>query len=313
MQSDRKTESNRQNAQRSTGPIDTEKTRFNATKHGIYSSGGVIEEIDGEDSQELFDSLATQMWEEWGPIGVTEEDLVCQLIESKWRRRRLKRVETNLIRVQIEKASTKWENRKLDQHAINVALINHTFEKDQKSPSLEDLESNTDELKGLIEYVESGKPLTEIPNLSSVIVFVQNWLDMNVKEILGGDNPDVLKTPLGLIEFKKAEVDKIIKTACQEQNLDESTFRSSFLTGLRNRYYITAKEQIRQMRTYEQAVIMAGIPDDVNFAKFSRYDTTLFNQGMKLLHELQRIQSTRLGAHPALPIALDIDVVGDGS
>jgi hypothetical protein len=67
------------------------------------------------------------------------------------------------------------------------------------------------------------------------------------------------------------------------------------------------------MRTYEQAVIMAGIPDDVNFAKFSRYDTTLFNQGMKLLHELQRIQSTRLGAHPALPIALDIDVVGDGS
>ena len=61
MESAKKLIANRQNAQLSTGPKDTAVTRLNATKHGILCGGGVIEAVDGEDTQELFEELKAQM------------------------------------------------------------------------------------------------------------------------------------------------------------------------------------------------------------------------------------------------------------
>ena len=76
MTSKKKIQVNRSNAELSTGPQNTDKTRLNATKHGILSGGGVIEEIDGEDAQNYFDELVAEMWQATAPIGFLEEDLV---------------------------------------------------------------------------------------------------------------------------------------------------------------------------------------------------------------------------------------------
>ena len=76
MASKKKIQANRSNAEFSTGPKNTDKTRLNATKHGILSGGGVIEEVDGEDAQNYFDALVAEMWQATAPIGFLEEDLV---------------------------------------------------------------------------------------------------------------------------------------------------------------------------------------------------------------------------------------------
>lgn len=44
------------------------------------------------------------------------------------------------------------------------------------------------------------------------------------------------------------------------------------------------------------------------FTKLIRYETTIENGIYKALHELQRIQSARLGENPNMPMAIDIDL-----
>jgi hypothetical protein len=45
-----------------------------------------------------------------------------------------------------------------------------------------------------------------------------------------------------------------------------------------------------------------------NFGKFTRYETSIERGIYKALHELQRIQSVRLGEKVPAPIAIDVDI-----
>jgi hypothetical protein len=67
-------------------------------------------------------------------------------------------------------------------------------------------------------------------------------------------------------------------------------------------------EQQRQKRSLGQAILKASLPDEADFAKMLRYDALLFNQYLKLLYELQRLQAARQGSNPVLPIAVDLNV-----
>lgn len=48
-----------------------------------------------------------------------------------------------------------------------------------------------------------------------------------------------------------------------------------------------------------------------SYGKFTRYETSLERGIYKALHELQRIQATRAGEKPTLPIAVDVDISKD--
>ena len=89
MTSDRKTESNRRNAQLSTGPNDTSRSRLNASSHGILSRQALITTGEGCEDAELFEQLADALREDWAPVGATEQLLCDLLIMLTWRRRRL--------------------------------------------------------------------------------------------------------------------------------------------------------------------------------------------------------------------------------
>jgi hypothetical protein len=78
MEYTKKIEANRRNAQLSTGPKNTDGTRWNAARHGVLSGGGVIEVIDGADARELHEELRTRLWEGLSPVGFVEEDLVTR-------------------------------------------------------------------------------------------------------------------------------------------------------------------------------------------------------------------------------------------
>jgi hypothetical protein len=127
MASTKKLEANRRNSELSTGPNNTDKTKLNATKHGILSGGGVIDEVDGEDARELFDVLKAEMWHGMVPIGFVEEDLVYRMVETRWRQRRLRNWEANLIQIQVDDVKDRWENpskkRRLPE---SVTERNHT-------------------------------------------------------------------------------------------------------------------------------------------------------------------------------------------
>ena len=101
MVSEKKLAANRQNTQLSTGPKDTSITRYNATRHGVFSSAEVIEAVDGKGAQDIYAELLAKTWLELAPVGIIEEEYAMQLVDIIWRRRRLMRWQTATIQAEL--------------------------------------------------------------------------------------------------------------------------------------------------------------------------------------------------------------------
>jgi hypothetical protein len=80
---------NRANAQRSTGPNDTTKTRFNGVRHGLTSKQTVIP---GE-SQEEYDEYQARFLRDLNPQSAIERMLADRIIAAAWRLQRFQRME----------------------------------------------------------------------------------------------------------------------------------------------------------------------------------------------------------------------------
>jgi hypothetical protein len=94
MTSNEKIKTNKINAQLSTGPTNTELTKFNAVKHGLLSKELIIPNI--EDKKE-YEAIASMIRDEIKPMTMIQELLVERLITSYWRLRRAIKVEKGYI------------------------------------------------------------------------------------------------------------------------------------------------------------------------------------------------------------------------
>ena len=93
MTTDKKAESNRRNAQRSTGPrSETGKAVIsrNALRHGLLSRHLII----AGESREEFSELLRLLAEDFQPVGLVENALVERVGIALWRQRRLVRAES---------------------------------------------------------------------------------------------------------------------------------------------------------------------------------------------------------------------------
>ncbi len=91
-------ESNRKNAQKSTGPHDTTSTRLNATKHGLLRG---ITELDDADA---YDSLTQRLTEAKHPVGDLEQFFVRRIAFHMIRLQRAERLEAEYITGEIHPA-----------------------------------------------------------------------------------------------------------------------------------------------------------------------------------------------------------------
>src|SRR6201990_1459834 len=80
---------NRANAKKSTGPKDTERTRFNGLKHGLRAEQVVIP---GE-SREEFEAEIAGWFDDWRPRPRARAALVERAAVATWKLRRAVRVE----------------------------------------------------------------------------------------------------------------------------------------------------------------------------------------------------------------------------
>src|SRR3954447_4961996 len=81
---------NRANAQHSTGPQDTTRTRFNGVQHGLTSNQTVIP---GESQQE-YDDFRDEFLSDLNPQSAIERTLADRAIAAAWRLKRFQRIET---------------------------------------------------------------------------------------------------------------------------------------------------------------------------------------------------------------------------
>jgi hypothetical protein len=89
---------NQANARLSTGPVDTSRTKFNGTQHGLTSKQTVIP---GE-SQAEYDAFNTGLMKDLRPGSETEKLLAERIVAAAWRLRRFTRIETAFFNSRID-------------------------------------------------------------------------------------------------------------------------------------------------------------------------------------------------------------------
>jgi len=104
MATEHKLEANRRNAQLSTGPRNTKRTRLNAVSHGILSNEVLIDKLDDVHGKRRFAKLRKALRDDLAPVGELEALLVDMIITLVWRLRRLLRHEMAAIAQNLKKS-----------------------------------------------------------------------------------------------------------------------------------------------------------------------------------------------------------------
>jgi len=86
-------EQNRENAKHSTGPRDTTKTRYNATRHGLAAQTLIM--ADHETAS--FNHLHEAFLHDYNPQGAQETSLLDDLVVATWQLARARSIETNIL------------------------------------------------------------------------------------------------------------------------------------------------------------------------------------------------------------------------
>ncbi len=102
---EKKKQSNRQNAKKSTGPKSEEGKQTisqNAVKHGLYSNALILNSPNLKEDQSEYLNLVLDLEKELAPEGVLENTLVRTVANCIWRSRRVTLAETAQIERQLE-------------------------------------------------------------------------------------------------------------------------------------------------------------------------------------------------------------------
>src|SRR5215216_6959061 len=134
MTSEKKTEANRRNALKSTGPKTPEgkaAVRLNALKHGLLSQEILLPGEDEEALRELGQSLRAEL----RPVGELESLLVDRIIASYWRLRRLGRVEAGIFAWDLYGDLARRANEEVSSHTKPpIHEIRLVYEDDSRPP-----------------------------------------------------------------------------------------------------------------------------------------------------------------------------------
>jgi hypothetical protein len=96
---------NRANAQKSTGPKTINgkaASKMNALKHGIRSKEAVVHGRCIRESDDEFAALHQRFWDDWKPVGPTEEMLLDRIVTAHWRSQRALTAESGEIALSVD-------------------------------------------------------------------------------------------------------------------------------------------------------------------------------------------------------------------
>ncbi len=268
-----------------------ERSSRNAIKHGIFSKAILIK---GESRAE-FESLRTDLWEAFQPVGV-EELLVEKLASLSWRYRRFLLAETGEIRKQF----LEWN----EQHSREK-------EKERIADSLRDE-------KRLISDIEDGgvlqrclELLTELREGIETTGFSQKRDTAILEKIYGADNfsPARLQSEYSVwFDTSLASEEERVREGyatpqdCKQNVLDEINAEICRLKSSHKR----SKSSKSQRPEIE--LLQLNFPNSLYFDRMLRYEASLERAFDRTLSQLERLQRLRLG-QPVAP-RLDVSITG---
>ena len=269
MTSEKKIQSNRSNALRSTGPRTAAGKSIvsgNAVKHGLCARHIVIH---GESSIEFTD-FKDSLTEQFQPLGILELLLVNRIIAAFWRLRRLGRIEVELF---DHLCRPDFDDRDSGSQPPESIKSDIGDDCDFLSPDgaldtqalAKHLQSLKTSLQSSVEDLSYIEPTSE--NLFALSRYLRSLLDCD----LPSEDADALNIAL--------------------QQISEMSDSSCQFAG-----YSPGRALANDYRTHCVTV------------RFSRYESHIERSLFRSLHELQRLQAKRQGRDIAAPVAVDIEV-----
>ncbi len=280
----------------------------NSLKFGIFSKVAVLEEIEDEEEYKQF---RTQFFEELQPVGIVEVTLVDRMVTLQWRLARIPRAE----RAMIEKSRME-------------ARMKHALEETQhflvhaERPSIDYVEHFRTSLvcKSLLASVDNfvmaldwfGLPLS--PHFREQLQdrFGTTHEFSQIKHILDFDF-------IAQSRVKGMKLEAVLwKDRIEDPNLSEDDKKTLIdMTKIAREFagYMLENAQVH-LRMWEEMEMKRDwaeedsklVPPEKELLAIHRGESNLHRMFMHSLHELQRLQSTRLGNQPPLAAALDVNV-----
>ena len=315
MTSEKKSKANQRNAQRSTGPRDTTRSRFNARKHGIFSSELLIEPGD----KDIFEEFSNNLWQCLAPVGPLEELLSDHLITLAWKLKRVNRYETSSIKINKIKSQLGEQEDISPEARTGVMIVDARFylEKEtgpfggdllplsrNRPASWEDLTNSLERSKRDLGALDQKAPLEGQAELWRIVFATAvAQFGVRIQDLLGLPKPwDMGQS------YSTEQIRQVIDTACNSGNTPEDEFWRAVRTAAQEKYDKASQILQDREQVLEHQRLLASLPDDKDLGRFQRYETTASRQFYRTLHELQRMQAIRLG-HLAPPtVAVDIDI-----
>jgi len=284
-------------ARRATGPRTRqgkERSKQNATRHGIFSKVAVLE---GE-SQAEYAALLNGLRDDRQPVGELEELLVEKLASLFWRERRLLIAEAAEIRAQAE--FVEWDGMERDR---------------QESAGFPELTltggimrwiANPEVLQGCLHLLEVLKEAIEKDGFDSEF-------DRTILTKLYGSPEQKVQE-----NWKKTLFDPYLVWFHTSRHTDEERKQKGYASSQKCKEYFLKEvnEEIQRLERYrkEQATISArrleleslrrNVPEAPQLDRLLRYETTISREIERTLNQLERLQRTRLGQ----PVPPRIDV-----
>ena len=293
MTSKKQIEANRKNAKK--GGVKTEAgkevSKMNAMKHGILSHHLFIPGNDWMSAEELIEFQST-FFESMQPEGMLETLLVDRLFATFLKIQRLYIAETGAVKKQLE---GHFSQNMIDQIENNAVARNEAqigfFKRMRTSHGCDQL---ADGWKAVSESIKAeGLPLSK-------------GMTRALDEELGGRSGYFKAENVSLLSFivenngGEKPMTKEDETQMNNWALENSESLSKFFRGMSEIHEWNEKDILKADK---QSKVLPPLAD---LEKLQRYDAHLQRLMLQTLHELQRVQSLRLG-HPMPPtVALDV-------
>ena len=333
--SKKKIRANRRNAQLSTGPNDTSRTRLNALKHGVLSEAVLIRAGDGAGDASEFRAFSDKMREDLAPEGALEELEVEKLIGIAWRNGRLLAYESAVISKQRDQAIKDWE----EQHPLVQAHKQWTNRQSRQGEAKQPrqwepgqpyewaIKQPGDSVRKyplgprvtpidfyILLYFMQALALRELAKdeplesavVRSMVCHKAQKLGVHLDDVIGSKPESELYG-----DCSPEQVQNVIDAACELKNISQDDFWDAVDTDELRHSKGTVEALVRIESERDRAGDVAGIPDDACLGTIQRYDAHLTRDFHKTLQGLQQLQAARLSLRSPTPLAVDVDMGED--
>lgn len=274
MASARKRESNKRNAQLSTGPKNTDASRFNAVTHGIFANQTYIESGLGPKERELYEALRDSLSADLAPVGTVEEMIVADIFRCAWSVHLVASYEQGLL----------------------VPKLDHR--KSVEESKLEDL------LKTAEEHLEALKDPGSLTGDQGLVVWLLDLLevgwDVDVERAMSLDGDWFLQNQ----DVDERDIKLVVAAACAKLDVSETAFWDKIrVTVQRGRDDIVGElARFKQVKSPRHTLV-----DPVNSNRIMRYDSHFSRRCYQGLRELRRQQDFRRSREHARTAAIKVD------